>query len=221
MGCFVFILIGLINQDEPFKVAKKVWKHIFINFDGIPIGLNFWLVFFLIVIVLSIHYLGYSTFFNGWYEDMYFQDVGKRREDTQLDGFIHYYSLTILVLFTFFMILLCLKMMIQPGETQLYGFYTMFAFLIYLCIAMYVIKQYKMGRYKRILFILILVFMVVFLYMFVIVLIVSIMSTKSPSPLKEMFGKGSGIFVNMILRWGIDASAVMPAKKKAAKAEAD
>lgn len=219
VGSFIYIFIGVLGEDEPYKVAKQVWKYIFINFDEIPIGLNFWLVFFLVIIVLSFHYLGYAAFFNGWYEDMFFQDTGKKKEDSQLDSFIHYYAITILVIFTFFMILLCMKAMSQPGQTQLYAYYTMFMFLIYLAFSLYLMKQYKWGKYKKLAMILLLIFIVVFMYLFVITLLVSVVVAsggKGPSPLKAIFKKGSGTYSNLFLRWGIDASSVIPSKKAAA-----
>lgn len=222
IGAFIYVFFGVLSEDEPFNVAKQVWKHIFISFNEIPIGMNFWLVLFLIILVLAVHYLGYSMFFKGWYEDMYFQDSGnkKKKQDTQIESFIHYYALTILVLFTFFMILLCMKTMVQKGESKLYAYYTMFFFLIYLALAVYVLKKYKQGDYVKISFVAILVFLVVVMYSLLITLIVSvIVSTsgkKGPSPLKGMFKKG--MFSNIILRWGIDVSSVIPSKKKGAKA---
>jgi hypothetical protein len=218
IGAFLYILIGNITKDNSFQISKDVWKYIFINYDGIPIAMHFWLVFILVVLVLSVHYLGYAKFFSGWYDDMYFQDTGKKNEDDQLDSFIHYYALTILVMFTFFMILLCMNKMAIKNGSQLYAYYTMIMMLVYLALSVYILKQYKWGKNKKLAFIALLVFAVVFLYMFIITLIVTV--TEGNGALKAMFGKGKKgrLFKDMIFRWGIDVSKVPT--KKATEADA-
>lgn len=207
VGCFLYLLIGMLARDHPFKEASAAWKHIFISYNGVSIGLNFWLMFLLLILLLAVHYLGYSMFFKGWYDDMYFQDMGKKREDTQLDSFIHYYALTLLVMFTFMMILLCMDRMAFccKGVDNTYAYYTMCMLLGYMVLSVYILKEYKAARYKRLAFISLLVFAIVFLYSFVIVIIDSI-RYSSTNIVKAYFKRK--FFKRHVLSWGIDISGV-------------
>ena len=181
-GAYIWIHIGKMFTSNP-KPALDIWETIFWKYKNpfdevIEIGKTYMITLIMVLFVVFTCYIGFSKWFPDWFDSMYFQSTPKKKQDTQPQDYIYYYAIFLIGMMLFLVIILDIKML---GDNKMYMFYNIAFFIAYMILVLFILREYKNGKPKKLGLTAILVFLMFFTYPILLSLI-------------KMEKKGSDIF---------------------------
>ena len=160
-GVGVFKGLTGLFMSKNTKMSEIFWKYTDPYGQTVEIGKTYIGVLLQVCFLTFVCYIGFSKWFPDWFDNMYFQSSGKKKEDTQVQRYLFVYGLFLIAMMLFFMILLDVAVL---DSNKLYMFYNIIFFLGYLILTFIIMKEFRMGNIKKLAFISILVFLMFFAY---------------------------------------------------------
>jgi flagellar basal body-associated protein FliL len=189
---FNYMASGVASDVVPFR--ELIWRYTNQFGQDVQIGKTWIILLILITLVVFVIYVGFSKFYPSWFDNLYFQSVKKKKDDTQVQKYAYTYGLFMLAMMIFVVILLNITVV----DHKLYTYYNFIFLLSYLIMMFLILKELKFGNLPKLAYIVILVFLMFFFYPIIMSLI------RQEQGASDIFT--SSFLTNIIFNFGLKSN---------------